>query len=165
MGNTFQIVEIDSIPVVGISTSITKSQNENAAIISRLWKRFNAEIHKIGNRPPFGNDWEKFGISYSHNHAFCYLAAIPYQENMHAPSHMIRKRIAPGRYARITHFGKMSNLTSTIYSIYKELLPERNLTPESEEKAGLIHFERYDNRFHWNRPDSIIEIYVPLQTI
>jgi hypothetical protein len=47
---------------------------------------------------------------------------------------------------------------------YRKMLPERNLTPESPVIAGLIQFERYDNRFHWNRPDSIIEIYVPLET-
>ncbi|CAB1069482.1 hypothetical protein D1AOALGA4SA_684 [Olavius algarvensis Delta 1 endosymbiont] len=26
------------------------------------------------------------------------------------------------------------------------------------------HFERYDSRFHWNRSDSIVEIYLPLKT-
>jgi AraC family transcriptional regulator len=85
-------------------------------------------------------------------------------DGMRVPAHMIRKNIARGRYACITHTGKMSYLKSTVNIIYRRMLPERNLTPESAQKAGLIQFERYDNRFHWNRPDSIIEIYVPLET-
>jgi predicted transcriptional regulator YdeE len=164
MNNSFQFVEIDLIPAVGLSTTLTTSQHENFVIISSLWKRFNAEFHKIGNRPPSGKDWEKYGITYSQNHEYCYLAAIRYMDNMLAPSSMVRKNIMPGRYACITHTGKLSSLKSTIYAIYKKLLPQRNISAESEEKAGLIHFEKYDNRFHWNRPDSLIEIYVPLET-
>ena len=164
MSSTFQFVEIGLIPVVGISTTLTRSQQENFVIISSLWTRFNAEIHKIGNRPPLSRDWEKYGITYSQNHEYCYLAAIQYLESMRVPSHMVRKNITPGRYAGITHTGKLSYLKSTIYAIYKKMLPERNLTPESQEKAGLIHFEKYDNRFHWNRFDSLIEIYVPIET-
>ena len=164
MYDTFQFVEINLIPAVGLSTILTTSQGENFIIISNIWRRFNAEIHKIGNRPPSGRDWEKYGITYSKNHEYCYLAAIRYTDNLLAPSSMVRKNIMPGRYACVTHTGKLSDLKSTINAIYKKLLPQRNISAESREKAGLIHFEKYDNRFHWNRPDSLIEIYVPLET-
>ena len=163
-GNGLQIVEIELIPAVGISTRLTRSQAENSVIISSLWKRFNAEIHKIEQQPSSGENWEKFGITYLQNQEYGYLAAIPCMDGMRVPAHMIRKNITRGRYACITHTGKMSYLKSTVNIIYRRMLPERNLTPESPDKAGLIQFERYDNRFHWNRPDSIIEIYVPLET-
>ena len=163
MNNSFQFVEIDLISAVGISTTLTTSQHDNFVIISSLWKRFNADIHKIGNRPPSSKDWEKYGITYSQNHKYCYLAAIRYSDNMLAPSSMVRKDITPGRYACITHRGKLSYLNSTIHAIFKKMLPERNIKHRFEEKAGLIQFEKYDNRFHWNRPDSLIEIYVPIE--
>jgi predicted transcriptional regulator YdeE len=57
MGDRFQFVEIDLIPAVGISATLTRSQRENFAIISGLWKRFNADIHKIGNRSSSGKCW------------------------------------------------------------------------------------------------------------
>ena len=110
MTNSFQFVEIDLIPAVGLSTTLTTSQHENFVIISSLWKRFNADIHKIGNRPPSSKDWEKFGITYSQNLKYCYLAAIRYSDNMLAPSSMVRKNIKPGRYACINHTGKLSYL-------------------------------------------------------
>ena len=130
MSDTFQFVEIDLIPTVGISATLTRSLDENFVIISSLWKHFNAEIHKTGNRSSSGRDWEKFGITYAHNHKYCYLAAIPYMDNMRVTSRMIRKNIARGRYACIAHSGKMCNLKSTVSMIYKKMLPERNLTPE-----------------------------------
>jgi len=60
MGHAFQFAEIDLIPTVGISTTLTKSQNDNFDIIANLWKRFNAEVHNIGNRSSSDKDWEKF---------------------------------------------------------------------------------------------------------
>jgi len=164
MNNSFQFVEIDLIPAVGLSTTLTTSQHENFVVISSLWKRFNVDIHKIGNRPPSSRDWEKYGITYSQNHEYCYLAGIRYRNSMLVPSHMIRKDITPGRYACIAHRGKLSYLKSTIYAIYKKILPERNIKPRFEKKTGLIQFEKYDNRFHWDKPDSLIEIYVPIIT-
>ncbi len=161
---TFQLIEIDLIPTVGITTALTRSQNKNQVLISSLWKRFNAEIHKIDNRPSSGKNWAKFGITYAHNHDYVYLAAISYLYDMQAPSTMIHKNIPRGQYACITHIGKINGLKSTVDSIYRKILPQRNLKPESHVKAGLIQFEKYDNRFHWNRPDSIIEIFVPLET-
>ena len=161
----FQLVEVDLIPTVGIATALTRSQNKNQALISNLWQRFNAEIHKIGNRPSSGKNWEKFGITYIQKHEYGYLAAIPYLEDMQPPANMMRKDIPGGRYACVTHTGKLSSLKSTVHSIYKKILPANNLAPESPLKAGLIQFERYDNRFHWNRPDSILEIFVPLETV
>ena len=153
------------MPTIGIATTLTKSQNQNQVLISSLWKRFNAETHKIDNRPSSEKNWAKFGITYVHNHEYCYLAAIPYLNDMQAPSNMIRHDIPPGRYACITHTGKINGLKTTVDSIYKKILPQRNLKPEPHVKADLIQFEKYDNRFHWNRPDSIIEIYVPMETV
>ena len=163
-GNKFELVEIDGVAVVGVPVILSGSQRKNLAIISGLWKRFNADLHKIGNRPPSGKDWEKFGITYTREHQYCYMAAIRYMDDMRTPRSMVRKDIAHGRYACIIHRGKLSGLQSTVHAIHKEILPQNNLTREAPQKAGLIQFERYDNRFHWNKPDSIIELYVPLET-
>ena len=94
-----------------------------------------------------GKKWVKFGITYVHNHDYVYLAAIPYLDDMQAPSSMIHKNIPPGRYACTTHTGKINGLKTTVNSIYKKILPQNNLTPEPYAKAGLIQFEKYDNRF------------------
>ena len=165
MCDKIRMVDIDSFQAVGLATALTRSHTKNFGIISNLWKRFNAQIHNIGNRPEPESNWVKFGITYALDNEYRYLAAIQYLDNMRVPKTMTKKVIAPGQYACFTHRGKLTRLKSTVNNIYKRILPAKNITPEPLYKAGLIQFEKYDNRFHWNRSDSIIEIYVPIEIL
>ena len=161
MNSLFRLVKIELIQTIGISTMLTGSQQKNFTIISGLWKQFNAEIHKIKNRGLTKDNWEKFGITYTQHHEYFYAATIQYTPDMIPPKSMIRKDIVQGQYACFVHTGSLNKLKSTIYNIYKNILPENDLIPD---KTKLIYFEKYDNRFHWNKPGSVIEIFVPIKT-
>ena len=63
-------------------------------------------------------------------------------------------------YLSVEHIGSMDNLYETYRKIYQEILPNTDYTPLQEE---FLHFERYDYRFHWNRENSIIEIWIPIK--
>jgi predicted transcriptional regulator YdeE len=162
MQKTVQFRELEMRSTIGVSAALTRSQNENFAIISKLWKRFNAEIRTIKGRKVLPKRWEKFGITYPHNNAYRYLAAIPYTQEMQVPDHMQLHVIAPGRYARFIHTGPLYLLKTTMNTIYKTFLPKLKLVPQSPEESGLFQFERYDARFRWNSAESRLEIYVPL---
>ena len=41
-----------------------------------------------------------------------------------------------------------------------EIIPN---TPYTPIKNIILHFEKYDYRFHWNRDNSVIEIWIPIQ--
>jgi hypothetical protein len=58
----------------------------------------------------------------------------------------------------------MEKLKQTIYAIYNVFLPKSTLIVEDHIKTGFIHFEKYDYQFQWNRPNSVIEIHLPLST-
>jgi predicted transcriptional regulator YdeE len=58
----------------------------------------------------------------------------------------------------------LQNLKLTIHDIYKNILPNSNLTIEHHSKTGFIHFEKYDYRFGWDKPNSEIDIYLPINT-
>ena len=157
-----QLCDVAMTDTVGIATMLTRSQTENFRIISQLWKRFNRELHAISNRPRSSNGWEKFGITYPLDGGYGYLAAIPDAPAMYVPEQMRRKTIPAGQYARFTHTGPMYHLKSTIHAIYTTHLPALERHRPTPEDAGLFHFERYDARFHWNRADSCIDVFVPL---
>ena len=72
--------------------------------------------------------------------------------------------IPKGEYKIFTHNGKIENIKNTIYEIYKIVLPKLKLNIEEHTKTGFLHFEKYDYRFQWNKPNSIIDIYLPLKT-
>lgn len=68
--------------------------------------------------------------------------------------------ISGGSYCRFSHTGSMGLIKSTFLKIYKKILPASEIA--LNENRELIHFELYDHRFNWNSPDSVIDIYVPL---
>ncbi len=157
-----RLCEHEMTATVGIAAMLTRSQTENFRIISQLWKRFNRELHAVTNRPRRSNGWEKFGITYPDTGGYRYLAAIPDAPALRIPDHMCRKIIPAGQYACFTHTGPMYHLKRTIHAIYTTHLPALETMRSTPEDAGLFHFERYDARFHWNRLDSCINVYVPL---
>jgi len=151
-----------NLKICGIAIELTSSQTENFVVIQKHWKNFNDQLKKYGLTQNGGN-WEKFGITFKANEKYYYFAAIPMQ-NQRFPDHFIRKEIPKGDYKVFTHKGKMESIKQTISEIYKVILPKSDLQVEDQAKAKFFHFEKYNYRFHWNRADSIIDIYLPVNT-
>ena len=57
-------------------------------------------------------------------------------------------------------WGAMEKIYETYGKIYQEIIPN---TPYTPIKNIILHFEKYDYRFHWNRDNSVIEIWIPIQ--
>jgi len=156
-----QIVNIKKFNLIGLEIELTSSQDKNYILIHNLWKKFNLEMRKI--KAKRNDNWEKFGVTYRKNKEVYYLASIERPGKKEVPINMINKRIKQGKYICFNHTGAINTIKTTIYNIYKKIIPELELKIESMEKADLIHFERYDNRFKWNDPKSIVEIYLPVE--
>ena len=151
-----------NIQICGLVTELTKSQTENFYIIQKHWVNFNKELKKNALNQNGGN-WTKYGITFKTGEKYFYMAAIPAKIDM-APDHFIKKEIPKGEYELFTHKGKMENIKNTIFQIYKVILPKSTIKIEAHTKTGFLHFEKYDYRFQWNNPNSIIDIYLPLKT-
>lgn len=54
----------------------------------------------------------------------------------------------------------MDKIYETYGMIYQEILPQMEYIPLQE---NFLHFEKYDYRFHWNKKNSIIEIWLPIK--
>jgi predicted transcriptional regulator YdeE len=152
--------QLENISTCGLSVKLTTSQSQNFSIIQNHWIKFNAELKRL-NLGQKGGSWEKFGITYKIKENYFYMAAIPYfGQSLSNDFSCIE--IPKGEYLSFIHKGNMMEIKDTLYDIYKKLLPNSELTVEHHSKTGFIHFERYDFRFKWNDPNSIIEIYLPL---
>ena len=43
-------------------------------------------------------------------------------------------------------------------------IPKKDFVPNDfTENRQFVYFEKYDYKFHWNREDSVIEIYIPIK--
>ncbi|MCJ8311454.1 MAG: GyrI-like domain-containing protein [Pseudomonadales bacterium] len=69
--------------------------------------------------------------------------------------------IHSGNYVCFQHKGSMALIKSTIYQIYKQFIPLSDFVINTN--RTLIHYERYDYRFNWNKTNSVIDIFVPIK--
>jgi predicted transcriptional regulator YdeE len=151
-----------NIQTCGLITDLTTSQTANFEIIQKHWKIFNEELKILKLNKNNGN-WTKYGITFKTGEKYSYLTAIP-RNNFKFPDYFSSFEIPKGEYETFTHKGKMENIKQTIYEIYKVIIPETNIKVEDHTKTGFIHFEKYEYQFQWNKPNSVIEIYLPIRT-
>lgn len=143
--------------VRGMSVAITRSQQQNALICQKFWRTFNAEL--AASRLTQENDWRKFAITYPHEGTHRYFCGIPDDPTRAMPDLFGTFTVPAADYLVFHHEGSMAGLGSTLSAIYRQILPQLDVAPTHE---SLFHFEKYDQRFHWNRADSVIEIWVPI---
>lgn len=151
----FEILSKDKIQVSGLSVELTSSQKENYRIIRKHWTRFNADLRN--RKIVQGQNWEKFGVTFKKSGSYFYLTSIP---NISELSGFESIELPSGNYARFQHVGNMEQIKTTINTIYRQVIPESDL--KIDKNREVIHYEYYNHRFHWNRIDSIIEIFLPL---
>ena len=149
------IITLRQIPVCYYQTKLTSSHNKNFSIIRQHWKEFNTLLQI--NKVKLGPDWEKYAITQKSNGQYYYRCAFPTTAHIRQFEFM---QLPAGNYVKFNHEGPMNKIRETINKIYKEVIPNSDLNIDPN--RSLIHFEHYDSKFNWNRPDSTIEIYVPL---
>ena len=153
----YRIDELEAISVIGQETRLTNYQCRNLDISIKFWKQFNAALKKAYLAQ--GGNWSKYAFMYKRDGIFYYYCAIPRRTTV--PDDFMIKEIPPQKYLVVEHIGPMENIYNTYSNIYNVILPECKYVPD---QTRFLHFERYDSRFQWNRNDSVIEIWVPVQS-
>ena len=92
------------------------------------------------------------------NEKLFYFCSIPKRNGV--PNNFVYKEIQHYKYLVVEHIGSMDKIYETYGMIYQEILPQMEYIPLQE---NFLHFEKYDYRFHWNKENSIIEIWLPIK--
>ena len=148
-------VIMKKLKICGLFIQLTTSQSQNHQIISKQWQNFNKILKS--KRLKLGRNWVKYGITKKIGNNYYYMTAIPSEIEIDG---FDTETINAGEYYCFQHIGAMELIKLTIYKIYKEVIPLSNI--RLSESRMLIHYERYDYRFNWNKPNSIIDIYIPI---
>ncbi len=151
----YTICEMDSFSVIGQKIELTNRQKENIKICVEFWREFNNNLKKAYLLQ--SGNWIKYAFMERREDRLFYYCAIP--RKIVVPEGFVSKEIASCKYMVVEHIGSMDKIYETYTKIYKEILPNTEHTPLRE---SFLHFERYDARFHWNRDNSIIEVWVPI---
>ncbi len=153
----YEIVTKNDFKVSGLQTELTRSQDNNYRIIREHWQRFNYEL-RIRNIQ-LGKNWEKYGVTKKEDDRYFYFSAIP--ANKQVPDFKT-SNLTGGKFMRFQHNGRIELIKSTVYNIYKRIIPISGLKVDL--MRSFLHFEHYDSRFHWSRADSVIDIYIPIES-
>lgn len=156
-----QIKHKDAFRVVGITCQNTMKDNK----IPALWNDFNQKI--CGNVPDAVNPGVALGICYylehlemNENTPFTYLAGVEYPKDTQCPKDLQLRDVPAADYAVFEHHGALDTLNQTYIAIYNEWLPKSGY-----KRKNTDDFELYDQRFNYGEPDSVMEIWVPIEKI
>lgn len=150
------IREKEAFSVIGQKVLLTNRQTRNIQISTQFWRTFNTNLKKA-YLSQSGN-WIKYAFMERRDDKLFYYCAIPGKSII--PDGFTAKNIPAFRYLVVEHVGAMSKIYDTYWGIYRELLPSTGFRPLTDD---FIHFEQYDEKFHWNQENSIIEIWVPIK--
>lgn len=151
----YYIVELDEIELMGKKYRLYNSLEKNMHLAQKHWINFNNVLRK--NKVYLGRNWLKYAFVIGKNNVLFYYIAIPKKDSV--PKGFCQKTIPKSKYLMVEHTGSMNKLKNTVDCVYNDLILENDFQLKSE---SFYYFERYDYRFHWNRQDSVIEIYFPL---
>lgn len=155
MENNYEVCFIDDIFVLTKSKKLTTSLVENEKIATSFWRSFQQDIKTYHLTQ--GMEFVKYGITHREDEQLHYICGIPSKENY--PITFRLYHIPRGHYLKYIHRGDMKHLSESIRILFEDILPSSKLT----RKIGTIqYYEKYTSDFHFNREDSIIELYVPI---
>ena len=152
----YSIRQCAAFSLMGQAVKLTDQKTANIKICIQFWQHFNADLKKENLTQ--NRNWVKYAVMERINNDLIYTCAIPKKD--YVPENFSVKHISAQSYLVVEHVGDMRNIYDTYTMIYHQLLPYLKIKPLSE---NFLHFEKYDNRFHWHRINSVIEIWVPIQ--
>ena len=150
------IRELEEFAVIGQEIELSNFQKINTQISTKFWTQFNINLKKA-YLSQYGN-WVKYAFTKRRDGKLFYYCAIP--TKIGTPKDFTLKEIKAHRYLVVQHTGSMNNIYVTYRKIYQEILPNNNYSPI---QSDFLHFEKYDYRFNWNKDNSIIDIYIPIE--
>ena len=152
----YTICEMDSFSVIGQKIELTNRQKENIKICVEFWREFNNNLKKAYLLQ--SGNWIKYAFMERRNGKLYYFCSIP--QRTITPEGFLYKKIPSYKYLVVEHIGAMDKIYETYGKIYQEIIPSTSYIPI---KDIILHFEKYDYRFHWNSDNSVIEIWIPIQ--
>jgi AraC family transcriptional regulator len=157
-----EIVELDEMTVVGISSLVSNKCN----LIHQLWERFMPREKEIKNVAIKGValevafDMQKISKEgEKEDWLFFDIVGLPVSSTKNIPEGMTYKNVPAHGYAKFTHKGPISKIMDTYNYIYEEWLPQSGY----EYDWAACEVEWYDERFKIESEDSEFDIYVPIK--
>lgn len=147
----------DAFTVVGMEVLNTT----DSAVMMELWTRFIPAVSQVPNlvgEQYYGLNYYTEELNAEGEPGFGYMAAAEVRELREVPEGFVSRVIPASAYAVFTHRGSAEGLSKVFEYIYGTWVRETNLKPKMQPS-----FEVYGSRYNPESPDSIVEVWVPVQ--
>lgn len=152
-----RITHKPAFTIIGIRCQTTMQNN----VIPQLWDDFGKVCDKI---PAPKYPETALGICYGEadkemtpETPFYYLAGMEVDASAKVPEGMLSLDMPEKEYAVFEHHGALDDLHDTYGAIYDDWFGKSEYRP-----SGEYDFELYDERFQYGKPESVMEIWVPI---
>lgn len=146
---------LDDIFLITKQRKLTNSLDNNITIAKAFWLEFNQDIQRL--RLKQREQFVKYAITMRNEDDLYYMCGIPSQ-NTYPLGYELTK-IPRCHYLKFEHQGAMSSIKDTIRMIFEDYIPTHNIV---RKKNTIQYIEKYTSTFHFEREDSIIELYIPI---
>ena len=143
--------------VAGLTCQSTMANNT----IPQLWDRFNSREKELTRRLSedcYGVCFYERMENMCPNTPFTYMAGLLVSSKADAPAGWETRTVPGCDYAVFEHKGALDTLQQTYDHIFREWLPASEY-----EFVNQDDFEIYDERFVFGKPESIMEIWIPVK--
>lgn len=155
----FRLEDRDSFTLMG---KFIKNTRDPGALLM-FWMEFYKTVSDV----PVYNPNVDYGLYvYSDaqnpttNQNMMYMASFEVEKPNTSSQIFACTTIPSARYAVFEHKGPVSEVLKTLKQIFDIWLPQAKLSP-----AKNFYFEKYDQRYKVENPDSVIEIWVPVKLL
>lgn len=151
----YKILELDEFEIMGVKYELSNSLIRNINLAKRYWMKFNNKLRR--DEIYLGRNWCKYAFIIEEGSKLFYYISVPKKD--YVPEDFMVKTIPSSRYLTINHIGSMNKLKLTMDSVYSKINDDNIVLNDD----CFSYFEKYNYKFHWNKPDSVIGIYVPIK--
>ena len=145
--------------LLGFASPLPRGRSAALTACRMQWGAFNAALRRAGLTQSI--EWNKFAVTYKSDAGYWYFTGIPLPGEANGaplPDGFERREIPALRWQVYEHRGGLGSIFDTYAAIYRS--GPAGSGPRCE-GGPLLHLERYDRRFAWDSPESLLEIWVP----
>lgn len=154
---TPRIEHKESFTVVGLAGRFTMANNT----IPQLWDEFNRKANQVKHAihtAALGVCFYDANYDSCDDTPFTYMAGWAVSKVEDVPEGWSVREIPAADYAVFEHKGSLDTLNQTYDAIFREWMPGSEY-----DVAQHDDFEVYDERFMFGKPESIMEIWMPIR--
>jgi AraC family transcriptional regulator len=151
-----KFVDLDSIQLVGLPFYGDPAEGR----FGKAWDRFiqydKSITNKVNGNISYG--LEVYGPEFFQLHQWTYFPSVAVNNLEQIPEGLFGKILPVARYVVFTAVGKLAKIGEMFQFAYMDWIPA-----SSYEVAHPFDFELYDERFHGDVPESMVDIYIPIK--